>query len=86
MLNSLNRQSQNKFVDAQVAKDIIDLIYKNTEVRIRKNNKITSFWKSIVLGQLPKVIDFARNDVDDTPVLDTKVLLDNIQSKLNQRK
>lgn len=86
MLNSLNKQPQTKSIDVQVSKNIINLIYKNTETRIGKNNKITSFWKSIVLGQLPKVIDFARNDVDDTPLFDTKMLLDSIQVELNKRK
>lgn len=82
----LNFNPTNNSKDAQVAKNIIDLLFVNIDTNIKNDRKMTGFTKSLVLGQLPKIRDGSKDYVNDMPAFAVKVLLDSIQTELNKRK
>ncbi len=72
--------------DAQVAKNIIDLLFINIDTNIKNDRKMNGFTKSLIMGQLPKIRDGSKDYVNDMPAFAVKTLLDSIQSELNKRK
>lgn len=85
MLNSLGRQPQTKSKDNNVAKKIIDIIFINTVKNIREDNEMNGMMKGIILGQIPKVINYSKEHINKMSPLAVKMLLDNIQAELRDR-
>lgn len=85
-INIKQNVSVNRNNDAEIAKNIIDILFASINENLRNDRKMNAFTKSLISSQLPNIRDGSKNFVDDMSVLNTRKLLNDIHAQLSHRK
>ena len=85
-LNQTNNSSKNTSKDAQIAKNIVDILFEVTNEKIKDDKEMGVILKTICLKQLPKISTDTKNHIGKMDHFKIKKLLDDIQIQLNSRK